>query len=64
MNTIFDQIAEDRIQEAIRNGELDNLPSKGKPINLDYWASLPEGIRAGYMVLRNAGFAHGEGGDS
>jgi len=56
MSNIFDRIAEDRIQEAIRNGEFDNLPSQGKPINLDYWASLPEGIRAGYMLLRNAGF--------
>lgn len=53
---IFDKIAEDRIQEAMRNGEFDNLPSQGKPINLDYWASLPEGIRAGFMLLKNNGF--------
>jgi hypothetical protein len=53
---VFEKIAEDRIQEAMRNGEFDNLPSQGKPINLDYWASLPEGIRAGLMVLKNAGF--------
>lgn len=53
---IFDKIAEDRIQEAMRNGEFDNLPSQGKPICLDYWASLPEGIRAGYMLLRNNGY--------
>ncbi|WP_407314009.1 DUF1992 domain-containing protein [Desulfosporosinus sp. SB140] len=56
MSSIFDKIVEDRIQEAFRNGEFDNLPSQGKPINLDYWASLPEGIRAGYMLLKNAGF--------
>lgn len=56
MFSIFDEIVENRIQEAMRNGEFDNLPSQGKPINLDYWASLPEGIRAGYMVLKNAGF--------
>lgn len=56
MSNIFDKIAEDRIQEALRNGEFDNLPSQGKPINLDYWASLPAGIRAGYMLLKNAGF--------
>jgi len=57
MFSIFEKIVEDRIQEAIRNGEFDNLPSRGKPINLDYWASLPEEIRAGYMLLRNNGFA-------
>ncbi|AFM39470.1 protein of unknown function (DUF1992) [Desulfosporosinus acidiphilus SJ4] len=56
MSSIFDKIAEDRIQEAFRNGEFDNLPSQGKPISLDYWASLPVEIRAGLMVLKNAGF--------
>lgn len=56
MFNIFDELVENRIQEAMRNGEFDNLPSKGKPINLDYWASLPEEIRAGYMVLKNGGF--------
>lgn len=56
MSSIFDRIVEERIQEAFKNGEFENLPSQGKPINLDYWASLPEGIRAGYMLLKNAGF--------
>ena len=56
MSDIFDKIVEDRIQEAMRNGEFDNLPSQGKPINLDYWASLPAEIRAGYMLLKNGGF--------
>ena len=49
----WDKIVEERIQEAIRNGEFDNLPGQGKPINLDFWASLPEDIRAGYMLLHN-----------
>lgn len=56
MSGIFDKIVEERIQEAFKNGEFDNLPSQGKPINLDYWASLPVAIRAGYMLLKNAGF--------
>jgi len=53
---MFEKMAEAKIQEAIRNGEFDNLPL-GKPINLDYWASLPEDIRVGYMLLGNAGYA-------
>jgi hypothetical protein len=53
---MFEQLVEAKIQEAMRNGEFDNLPF-GKPINLDYWASLPEDIRAGYMLLKNAGYA-------
>lgn len=53
---MFEKMAEAKIKEAIRNGEFDNLPL-GKPINLDYWASLPEDIRVGYMMLKNAGYA-------
>lgn len=53
---MFEELVEAKIQEAMRNGEFDNLPF-GKPINLDYWASLPEDIRAGYMLLKNAGYA-------
>ena len=52
----FERIAEDRIQAAIRNGEFDNLSNKGKPINLDYWLSLPVEIRAGLTLLKNSGF--------
>lgn len=54
---MFDKIVEAKIQEAIRNGEFDNLPSKGKPLNLDDWARLPEDIRVGYILLKNAGYA-------
>ncbi|MZP31032.1 DUF1992 domain-containing protein [Heliobacterium undosum] len=53
---MFEKLVEAKIQEAMRNGEFDNLPL-GKPIDLDYWASLPEDIRAGYMLLKNAGYA-------
>lgn len=56
---MFEELVEAKIQEAMRNGEFDNLPL-GKPINLDYWASLPEDIRAGYMLLQNAGYAQEE----
>lgn len=53
---MFEKMVEAKIKEAMRNGEFDNLPW-GKQINLDEWASLPEDTRAGYMVLKNAGFA-------
>ncbi|ACL20067.1 conserved hypothetical protein [Desulfitobacterium hafniense DCB-2] len=52
---MFDELVEAKIQEAMKNGEFDNLPY-GKPINLNYWASLPEDIRMGLMLLRNAGY--------
>ena len=53
---MFTKIVEAKIQEAIRKGEFDNLLAKGQPINLDDWAKLPEDIRAGYMLLKNAGY--------
>lgn len=53
---MFDKIVEAKIKEAMRKGEFDNLPAKGKPINLDEWAKLPEDIRMGYTLLKNAGY--------
>lgn len=53
---IFTKTAEQRIQEAIERGELDNLPNSGKPLNLDDDIWVPEDIRAAYQILKNAGY--------
>ena len=53
---IFALIAEDKIKAAIKQGELDNLPGKGKPLQLDDLSSIPEELRMGYRLLKNAGF--------
>jgi hypothetical protein len=47
-------IAERKIQEAIRNGELDNLPGKGKPLQLEDESGIPEELRLAYKILKNA----------
>lgn len=52
---IFVTLAEGKIREALLNGEFDNLPNKGKPLNLDDMAHIPEELRAGYTILKNAG---------
>ena len=31
----FEKIAEEKIQEAVAAGEFDDLPGKGKPLDLD-----------------------------
>lgn len=49
------KIAERKIQEAIENGELDNLPGAGKPLNLETDLHVPEDLRATYRILRQAG---------
>jgi hypothetical protein len=53
---MFDQIAEQKIAEAIARGELDDLPGKGKPLELDDDAHIPEDLRVAYRILKNAGF--------
>lgn len=52
---IFSTIAEGKIREALLNGEFDNLSGKGKPLNLEAMAHIPEELRAGYSILKNAG---------
>ena len=52
---ILAKIAEQRIREAMERGEFDNLPLHGKPIRLDDLAGVPEQLRMGYKILKNAG---------
>lgn len=50
----FWRIAEERILEAQRRGDFDDLPGKGKPLQLEDLSWLPEDLRIGYHVLKNA----------
>lgn len=51
----FRKIAERKIHEAIKEGQLKDLPGKGKPLRLDDETWIPEDLRAAYRVLKNAG---------
>lgn len=51
---ILDKIAEERIREAAQNGEFDNLPGKGLPLDLEDDSHLPQDIRLAYKILKNA----------
>ena len=50
----FDKLVEEKIKEAQQRGEFDNLPGKGKPIDLDAYFSTPEELRLSYSVLKSA----------
>jgi hypothetical protein len=50
----FWRIAEERIREAQRAGAFDNLPGKGKPLELEDLSWVPEELRIGYHILKNA----------
>ena len=52
---IFAKIAEQRIREAIENGEFDNLKGMGKPLDLGDESWIPEDLRMAYRILKNAG---------
>ena len=52
---VFSMIAEQKIQEAIQKGEMDNLPGQGKPLVLENWSSVPEDLRLAYKILKNSG---------
>ncbi len=52
---LIDQIVEQRMKEAQRTGEFDDLPGKGKPLTLDDDSMIPEELRVGYRILKNHG---------
>ena len=56
----FDKIVEALIKEAQERGEFDNLPGKGKPIDLTAYFETPEDIRVAQSVLKNAGMTSPE----
>ncbi len=52
---ILMQVAEQKIQAAIKRGELDNLSLQGQPIPHEDVSMVPEELRMGYKILKNAG---------
>jgi hypothetical protein len=47
---------EQRIREAIARGEFDNLPGKGKPLDLDAYFNTPEELRMAFAMLKSNEF--------
>lgn len=48
-------IADEKIREAQLKGEFDNLPGAGKPLPEEDLRGVPEELRIGYKMLKNAG---------
>ncbi len=49
-------MAEEKIKEAIRDGQLDHLPGKGKPLQLEDLSAIPEDMRTSYHMMKNSGY--------
>ncbi len=58
--SIFAQIAEKKIKEAMDRGEFDNLPGHGRPLAIEDDSHIPPQFRLAYRILKNAGYTHPE----
>ncbi|MDW6003902.1 DnaJ family domain-containing protein [Vibrio mangrovi] len=56
MSLLIDKLAERHIQSALQKGELDHLQGSGQPLALEDWSLIPESLRVGYHLLKNAGY--------
>jgi hypothetical protein len=53
----FEKIAEQKILEAMSEGEFDDLPGMGRPLQgLAGYFATPEDVRVGYSILKSSGF--------
>lgn len=53
----IEKFVEDQISKAIESGEFENLPGKGKPIDLRAYFETPEELRMAYAILKSNDFA-------
>jgi hypothetical protein len=54
---LFEWLAEQRLEQAAREGAFDDLPGCGKPLDLEDDALVPAELRMAHRILKNAGFA-------
>lgn len=52
----LDQLAEANIRQAAGQGVFDDLPGAGRPLPPDDASHVPPELRAGYRLLKNAGY--------
>lgn len=50
----FEAIVEERIKKAQQNGDFNDLPGSGKPLELNADQHIPEDLRLPYKILKNA----------
>ena len=48
-------LVEQRIQESMRNGEFEDLPGHGKPLELEDLSGVPEELRMSFKIMKNSG---------
>ena len=53
----MERFIDELIRKAIEAGEFDDLPGKGKPIDLRAYFETPEDLRMAYSILKSNHFA-------
>ncbi len=52
----IEKFVEEQVRRAIEAGEFDNLPGKGKPLDLKAYFDTPEDLRMAYSILKSNNF--------
>lgn len=52
----IEKFVEEQVRRAIEAGEFDNLPGKGKPLDLRAYFETPEDLRMAYSILKSNNF--------
>src|SRR5262245_53216918 len=52
----IEKFVEEQIRKAMEAGEFDNLPGKGKPVDLTGYFNTPEDLRMTYSILKSNNF--------
>lgn len=56
----FQALAERRICEALENGDLDNLPNRGRRLDFSEEHAIPEDLKMAFHLLKTAGYVPDE----
>ena len=52
----IEKFVEEQVRRAIEAGEFDNLPGRGKPLDLRAYFETPEDLRMAYSILKSNNF--------
>ncbi len=57
---LFTILSEDKIKQAIKDGEFNQLPGMGKPLQLEDLSHISPELRMSYKLMKNANMMEGD----
>ncbi|HEV2704634.1 MAG TPA: DUF1992 domain-containing protein [Pyrinomonadaceae bacterium] len=52
----IERFVEEQVRRAMERGEFEDLPGRGRPIDLEAYFNTPADLRMGYSILKNNNF--------